>query len=377
MFLVLMLAVWLKRDLHPVLTLSWALIAVLVWDVGSVMQVGFWLSFIATAILLWMLTIEGGRLKRLLLLHLGMSLFLAPFLLLFFQQIPTYSALANLLTAPLIEWLLVPLLLVIALLAWFLPSLASGLAQLTDWVWSWVWSILSEIATWPLAVLLLSPTAWLNGLPDHAQRVTLLDMGNSEVVVVWQTQQGHWLIGTGSQQGKSHTMETIILPNLTALGVNRLAGVVMTNHSESGQTGLNLLKQRLVPQQVVSTRHCLQNEQGLPMQGWLSAQGQCWLIMNPDSHQHSSFAINWQTPKANDWPEGMPLIVPAIAGKSTAFSSVPLWISAGKLPPTGWSLQSYATQKQGAMTWQVDAQGFSLVNAYKPKNQRFYHQEGE
>jgi len=378
MFVLVMMAVWLKRSLHPMLTLSWALIAVLLWDVGAVMQVGFWLSFIATAILLWMLTIEGGRLRRLMLLHLGMSVLLAPFLLLFFQQIPTYSALANLLTSPIIEWLLVPLLLIIALLAWIAPSLATLLCQLTEQLWALVWVMLSEIATWPMAVLLLSPTAWWHGLPDEMQRLTLLDMGSKQVVAIWQTPQGDWLLGTGNQQGKSHSMETIILPSLTALGVQRLAGVVMSDNSEAGQKGLSLLKQRMSVERTLSSESCLQSEMAsaidaLPIQGWWSEQGQCWVLMNTQ-HQLPAFALSWQTPKANDWPQSMPIITPALNEKPSASSSkVDLWISAGNSVPSGWAHQIYATQKQGAMTWQISEQGFSLFKAYKPVNQRFYH----
>jgi len=380
MFMLVMMSVWLKRSLHPLLTLSWALMAVLLWDVGAVMQVGFWLSFIATAILLWMLTIEGGRLKRLMLLHLGMSVLLAPFLLLFFQQIPTYSALANLLTSPIIEWLLVPLLLIIALLAWIAPSLATLLSQLTEQLWALVWAMLSEIATWPMAVLLLSPTAWWHGLPEDMQRLTLLDMGSNQVVAIWQTPQGDWLLGTGNQQGKSHSMETIILPSLTALGVQRLAGVVLSDNSEAGQKGLSLLKQRISVERTLSSESCLQGEMAsatdaLPIQGWLSAKGHCWLLMN-NQHQLPAFALSWQAPKAHDWPQSMPIITPALSEKpSPSFTKVDLWISAGYSVPSGWAQQTYATQKQGAMTWQISEQGFSLFKAYKPVNQRFFHQQ--
>jgi hypothetical protein len=70
----------------------------------------------------------------------------------------------------------------------------------------------------------------------------------------------------------------------------------------------------------------------------------------------------------------MPIITPALSEKPSASSSkVDLWISAGNSVPSGWAHQIYATQKQGAMTWQISEQGFSLFKAYKPVNQRFYH----
>ncbi|OZA17889.1 MAG: hypothetical protein B7X85_04520 [Thiotrichales bacterium 17-46-47] len=229
-----------------------------------------------------------------------------------------------------------------------------------------------------MAVLLLSPTAWWQGLPDEAQRLTVLDMGRHEVVAVWQTPQGDWLMGTGSQQGKSHSMETIILPSLTALGVQRLAGVVMSDNSEAGQKGLNLLKQRMSVEQTLSSESCLQGEMAsatsaLPIQGWWSEQGQCWLMMNTQDRL-TAFALSWQTPKANDWPYQMPIIAPALSAKPSAASSkVDLWISAGSPVRSGWAQQPYGTQQQGAMTWQISEQGFSLFKAYKPANQRFYH----
>lgn len=381
MFLIVMLAVWLKRDLHPVLTLSWALIAVLLWDVSAVMQVGFWLSFIATAILLWMLRLQTGHIQRLLLLHIGMSLLLAPFLVLFFQQIPTYSALANLLTAPMIEWMLVPLLLTIALLAWFLPSLATYLASLTDSLWSWVWSILSEIATWPMAVLILSPSTWFNALPANSQQLTVLDMGANEVVVIWQTPEANWLIGSGRLQGKTHSMESLILPSLTALGVNRLSGIVLTESGAQAEQGLAILRDRIEVGQVVSTEQCLQDETTSALikasfQGWRSGKGDCWLLMNTD-HKLAPFALSWKTPKEGDWPEAMPIIAPAPIDKPSAITGIPLWISAGKPFRLGWAQQQFATQQQGAMRWKINETGFQLISAYRPMQQRFYHQELE
>ena len=113
----------------------------------------------------------------------------------------------------------------------------------------------------------------------------------------------------------------------------------------------------------------------LPIQGWWSELGQCWLIMNPKA-QLPAFALSWQTPKANDWPHHLPIIAPALSAKpSDSSSKADLWISAGSPVRSGWAQQSFSTQQQGAMTWQISEQGFSLFKAYKPANQRFYHQE--
>jgi hypothetical protein len=67
MISVVLVAVLLKRQLHPLLLLSWALLLVLIWDITSVMQAGFWLSFLATGALIWLLTfffMDSGFITR-------------------------------------------------------------------------------------------------------------------------------------------------------------------------------------------------------------------------------------------------------------------------------------------------------------------------
>jgi len=363
MLLVVLVALWLKRSLHPMLTLSWALLLVLLWDVASVMQVGFWLSFIATAILVWILSLPSGRVVRLLAVHLGMSLLMAPFLILFFNQIPTYSPLANLIAAPVVEMALVPLLLLTAILAWIVPSVAMQLGYLADSIWEVLWQILSSIATWSYSVWLLSPMALFSGLAADEQRLTLLDMGKQAMVAVWQTEQGNYLIGTGNQVGRQHTMDSIILPSLTRLGVSQLDGVLVTGDDEQAQVGLTLLENRLPITKVFSGLDCAGETQGWQ---WQAEGDSCWLHLNPQ------LALTWQA--TNQKPDAITsIIAPAPKGKANRAMKSEFWLSPHLPAHDSWAQTVKGTHCSGAMTVSIQGQEMKLVQEYRLADKRFYH----
>ena len=363
MLVVVLIALWLKRALHPMLTLSWALLLVLLWDISSVMQVGFWLSFIATGILIWILSLPGGRIVRLLAVHLGMSLLMAPFLMLFFNQIPTYSPLANVIASPVVEMLLVPLLLVTAIVAWIVPSLAIHLGNLADAIWEVLWRVLSEMATWSYSVWLLSPIALFSGLETDEQRLTLLDMGKQPMVAVWQTHQGNYLIGTGSQLGKQHTMDSIILPSLTRLGVSKLDAVLLTSDDESTKTGLILLKKRLSVHQSLIGNLCMGETDGWQ---WQKQSDICWLHLTPH------LALSWQQPN-----QGLgfstSIIAPAAKGKSADGLKPLFWLSPNSPTHDSWAQTVKGTRCSGAMTLSIHNQDIKLVDEYRLSDKRFYH----
>lgn len=363
MLLVVLLALWLKRSLHPMLTLSWALLLVLLWDVASVMQVGFWLSFIATGILVWILSLPGGRVVRLLAVHLGMSLLMAPFLILFFNQIPTYSPLANLVAAPVVEMALVPLLLLTAILAWIAPSVASYLGYVIDAIWGFLWQLLSEIATWSYSVWLLSPMALFSGLAADEQRLTLLDMGKQAMVAVWQTEQGNYLIGTGTQVGRQHTMDSVILPSLTRLGIDKLDAIVLTSDDAQSRVGLALLENRLTVEKVYNGTDC--KGDSLAWQ-WQSAGDTCWLHLNPQ------LALTWQA--TNQKPDAITSIVaPAPKGKAAGAIKSEFWLSPNLPAHDSWARTVKGTRCSGAMTVSIQGQEMKLVQEYRLADKRFYH----
>jgi ComEC/Rec2-related protein len=363
MLLVVLMAIWLKRSLHPMLTLSWALLVVLLWDVSSVLQVGFWLSFIATGILIWILSLPGGRVVRLLAVHLGMSLLMAPFLILFFNQIPTYSPLANLIASPVVEVLLVPILLVTAILAWFAPSVAMQLASLADTIWALLWQVLSTMATWSYSVWLLSPLALFSGLSADEQRLTLLDMGRQPMVAVWQGQQGNWLIGTGSQIGKQHTMDSIILPSLTTLGVHQLAGVVLTGDDDGAQSGLTLLQKRIPVTTILHGSMC---DGKTDAWQWQQNGDNCWLRFNPQ------LALTWQQPS-----QGLDaltsIVAPAPNSKNSDTIKPLFWLSPSATAHDSWAKTVKGTRCSGAITLDMTGKEMTLLREYRLADKRFYH----
>jgi ComEC/Rec2-related protein len=363
MLMVVLLALWLKRSLHPMLTLSWALMLVLLWDVASVMQVGFWLSFIATAILVWILSLSNGRMVRLLAVHLGMSLLMAPFLILFFNQIPTYSPLANVIAAPVVEMALVPLLLLTAILAWIAPTLATYLGLLVDAIWEGLWQVLSEIATWSYSVWLLSPMALFSGLGADEQRLTLLDMGKQQMVAIWQTQQGNFLIGTGGQVGRQHTMDSIVLPSLTRLGVDKLDAVVLTSDDAPSRVGLALLENRLTVGKVYNGSDCKGDT--LAWQ-WQSDADVCWLYL---THK---LALTWQQPIHR--PDAVSsLVAPMAKGKSLDGMKPDFWLSPNTPAHDSWAKTVKGTRCSGAMTLSIKGDDMRLIQEYRLSDKRFYH----
>ena len=108
-----------QRPAAPSRILALALLAVLMVDPGAPLRVGFWLSFGAVAVILY--TVSGRWRKQRWLsqavgLQLNITLAMLPPTLLFFQQFPLLSPLANLIAIPWVEFTVLPLSLLAALL---------------------------------------------------------------------------------------------------------------------------------------------------------------------------------------------------------------------------------------------------------------------
>ena len=129
MLLVLACAFWGRREPRPFSALVWALFIVLLIDPWAVLSAGFWLSFGAMAVILW---VTFGRvalpdkLRGWVTVQAGVTLALAPALLLLFQQVSLISPFANALAIPVVSWLITPL----ALLGVIVPPLWHAAAWL-------------------------------------------------------------------------------------------------------------------------------------------------------------------------------------------------------------------------------------------------------
>jgi len=283
-----------------------AAVVVVLADPWSLLQPGFWLSFVAVALLMF----SGGAFERRQRSQPGLALGLvqgaepaddegqvqgqrplawhglvrrgldalpaalhsqwvatlglAPWTLLFFQQISVVGLLANAVAVPLVTWVITPL----ALLGVVWPALwipAAGLVDGLRWVlagmasWSWaawwapvapawaivagLWAALLLVAPLParlralglaLLVPMLSPAPTWPAAGTY--EVLAADIGQGNAVLV--RTAGHALLyDTGPLWGsQSDAGERILAPLLRALGVQTLDALVLS-HRDTDHTG--------------------------------------------------------------------------------------------------------------------------------------------
>src|SRR5665647_2092445 len=145
-------ALWLNRNFSLGQILSIALLGVLIPDPWSILSPGFWLSFGAVALILYVTAyrlkpshwlVEYGKVQW------AMTIGLIPLLLALFQQVSLVSPIANAFAIPLVSLVVVPL----ALLGAVLPPYFSN--------WDAPLWLAQNVMGWTMALL-----EWLNGLPQ-------------------------------------------------------------------------------------------------------------------------------------------------------------------------------------------------------------------
>ena len=266
---VLALTFWGRREPRPFSALTWALFAVLLIDPWAVLSAGFWLSFGAMAVILW---VTFGRvalpdkLRGWVTVQAAVTLALAPALLLLFQQVSIVSPLANAVAIPLVSWLVTPL----ALLGVMVPPLWHAAAWLMEWLgqglmWasslSWAVAVRPAPTAW-VTLLAVIGTVWLllprgfplrmlGGLlwlpmlfPQHAQvekssfQADVIDVGQGTAILI-RTANHAVLYDTGAAFADSDSGERIIVPYLRAAGIGELDGVIVSHDDNDHSGGLH------------------------------------------------------------------------------------------------------------------------------------------
>ena len=241
-------------------------------DPWALVQPGFWLSFVAVAVLMnggSSATEEGPRwrqaLRDLLRTQALVTVGLLPLTLLFFGQVSIVGLLGNLVAVPLVSLVLVPLAVLGALLpgAW---ALAGGLTDLL-WTWmqtlvAWPWAVWAP-AQAPAAIVALAlggtglalwrvPRLWrlaglLTGVPllfwppprpdPGTFRLRVMDVGQGSAVWL-QTARHDLLLDAGPGWGSAgqDAGARWVLPQLRAQGVARLDALVVS-HADSDHSG--------------------------------------------------------------------------------------------------------------------------------------------
>lgn len=151
---VIMGAVFLQRKTNSFDVLSLALILVLIHDTHAAISVSFWLSFVAVALIFYMLQFQqkqSGTMRHWLYLQTGISLGLLPFTVYFFQQAPLISPLANLLAIPLVTFVIIPLTMIALVLLFIHPPTAIMLFTGAQWVLDYLWMALDGFIKIPFA----------------------------------------------------------------------------------------------------------------------------------------------------------------------------------------------------------------------------------
>jgi len=252
-----------------------ALLLVVLFDPLALLSVGFWLSFGAVAVLLY---VSSGRLGRAGYwrqagkLHWTMAVGLSPLLLVFFQQISLVAPLANSVAVPIVGLLVTPLSLAAAGTVFWWPDLAYWLLWLAEHILQGLWRILLHMSTWPYAALSTAAPPWYGVLfgilavllllapkgmpgrylslflllplffaridkPPHGEIwFTLLDVGQGLAAVV-QTERHALVFDTGAKFSQQADMgESVVVPFLRHRGIAKLDGLVVS-HGDNDHSG--------------------------------------------------------------------------------------------------------------------------------------------
>lgn len=262
-------ALWLNRNFSPGQILAIALLGVLVPDPWAATSAGFWLSFGAVVLILYVTAHRIERLswlKEYTAVQWAMTIGLTPLLLALFQQVSLVSPLANALAIPLVSLIVVPLVLLGAALPtevplWLAHIVMDGtmhfleaLSALPQAVWIQhappAWSIVAAVlgALW----LLLPrgfPARWLGVLmmlpmflnapeppADGTLRLIVFDDGQG-LAVAAQTRNHALLYDAGPDfSGEADSGNRILVPTLRSLGIKRLDSL-MLSHDDMDHIG--------------------------------------------------------------------------------------------------------------------------------------------
>ena len=249
-------------ELAPSTILAVALFVVVLFDPWAVTAAGFWLSFGAVAVILYVSTGRIGQPGWLMAwgrVQWAVTVGLVPLLLALFQQVSVASPLANAIAIPVISLIVVPLTLagcippfgfllsvadsVVVLCMRFLEFLSSSGAAVWETHAPQPWSV--ALAIFGVVWLLLPrgfPARWLGlaafvplfaarpELPGEGDlRLTVLDVGQG-LAVVAQTRHHALLYDAGPDfGGDADAGNRIVVPFLRASGTTRLDGVVLSH----------------------------------------------------------------------------------------------------------------------------------------------------
>lgn len=292
MLAVFMAAIILQRNTHSLNTLAVAMFAVLLLDPLAVLSAGFWLSFLAVAVIVYAVAGRLGKpgyFEGVIKINWATTVALSPLLLFFFQQVSIIAPLANLIAVPIVSFLAVPPSLLTVMVMFVSPALAGKLLFLVDAVLQGLWWILNELASAPLSainhaepsvwalcfaipgVLIMlapagMPSRWLGLVmflplaftrPEQPEtgnfKMTLLDVGQGLSAVV-QTPHHVLVYDTGAKFSEQSDMgQSVLLPFLRKQGVDRIDSLVVSHGDNDHIGGAESLLAGIETEQVLTS----------------------------------------------------------------------------------------------------------------------------
>jgi competence protein ComEC len=269
----------LRRKFQPWAALAMAAALVLFYSPSAVLSAGFWLSFLAVALIFSVLAQpwlkSRSAWQKTVVVQLVLSVALLPSVWFFYQQLPVYGVLANLFAVPFVSFLALPLVFLQALFQFVAPDIAPYLAGLSDVLWRGFWWALAQIGAWPYAVVTLPPIAgywvglaygalfallafqqaWLKGMSAvvlagalvlplwaspplalQAFRLTLLDVGQGQALVV-ETRHHVLVYDAGPRWGASaDAAQFALVPYLQAGGYDKVDALIIS-HADNDHAG--------------------------------------------------------------------------------------------------------------------------------------------
>lgn len=279
MLMIIILALTWRRGYLRAFQIWWLTIAlVLLFDPLAVLGVGFWLSFLLVAVLMWAGEGVNHKIKLFQLVQAQWAAGLASVVLvaLCFGSVPVMSPLVNALAIPWFTLVLVP----IALLSMIVPLdfLRTFAAYLTEQTMQILYTIAeyapeyypahAPLALWLLAMLsvliMLLPRGW------HLRPLCLLILllmlsyrpprpAHGEALVrVWDVGQGLAVsISTAGHEllfdtGTAYAAQSVLLPNLRAAGIRQLDTLVLSHNDADHDGGAVLIKKQLQPKKIIA-----------------------------------------------------------------------------------------------------------------------------
>ncbi len=274
MVVVLMLSQFSTKPTPHSHRLALAAILVLVIDPIAVLSPGFYLSFFAVAIILFVSQYRYPTPRwQWITLHLMITLGLTPILLLFFGQFSLIAPIANFFAVPFVSLIIIPLLFLATACLWLVPSIATFLFELAHELIAYLLFALTQLSALPLAqwqnnshsfealiligiitfIILLPHKLPMKGLAylglaplfiasshtkiaDGNVKLTLLDVGQGLSAVI-ETQHHRLVFDAGAKfNHQFNAGEAIVLPYIKKQGADHIDTLIIS-HSDNDHRG--------------------------------------------------------------------------------------------------------------------------------------------